>query len=187
MRSACGGPGVFPLLVAGVAAIQYLCVPETDHIWMIGASAVMLGLLEVLTSGTYAASRVVIVVLVAWSGWFGAAGRASAEVGALVAFWPVIVAISILATGRFTARSISFLGPVLAAAIGAAIVARTGALSADVAPAFRSVAIWVPVSILAIAMILTITHLTITHLTTTRQHTSAAAFHHGTSDSLDGS
>ncbi len=97
--------------------------------------------------------HVVAIGIVLWSGLYGATGRESAIVGALFAFWPLVLVVVVCHwPGRpqpvpVTRWIIGLIGGVAAVA-----VARTGALQPTIGPALLAVAIALPSS-LAIALL----------------------------------
>lgn len=145
-------PGEFPAYLAMTAIATYACVPETDQMRAIGLMVLSLGIIEIITSvPSGPAVQVTAIGIVAWSGLYGATGRDSAIVGALFAFWPLVMVVGAdlwlrrrkLAPARRTQRLlIGLVGG------GAAIaVARTGALDPTIGPALLAVAVAAPISI----------------------------------------
>lgn len=150
MRRLLPRPGDVPLVLAGVLVAIFLCVPETDQIVRVAA------VVGVLTIGEGVTRRRApwwlmgpVVAYVMWAGIFGATGRQSALVGALVAWWPMLL-LPMLAiwrpalarTGEWTRGGISLIGFLAAVA-----VARTGALEPTIGPALAATAIALPVSL----------------------------------------
>ena len=85
-------PGVAPLtLVAALGAI-YLCVPETDQIPVAAIVPVVVVVLELVGRRQVGLEwYAVAAASVLWAGMFGAAGRQSALIGALFAWWAVVL------------------------------------------------------------------------------------------------
>lgn len=150
MRRLLPRPGDAVLVLAGVLVAIFLCVPETDQIVRVAA------VVGVLTIGEGVTRRRApwwlmgpVVAYVMWAGIFGATGRQSALVGALVAWWPMLL-LPVLAlrwpglarTGEWTRGGICLIGLLAAAA-----VARTGALEPTIGPALVATAIALPVSL----------------------------------------
>jgi hypothetical protein len=142
-------PGELPFLLALTVVAIYGCVPETDQMATIGALIAGLFVVEVVTrmpSAPIVSLTAVLIVL--WSGLYGATGRGSAVVGAWFAFWPVVlVALFAVLFGplRLPVRlAIGLIGGVAAVA-----VARTGGIEPTTAPALVAVAVAIPVSLAA--------------------------------------
>jgi hypothetical protein len=151
-------PATVPLTVAAVAAVTYLCVPETDQ--MLGAAipaALLAGLELVGRRATPAWAQSAVALLVLWAGFYGATGRPSALVGAAFAWWPLLAGALIAAAGLVSASSAAGVARGLAVVglgLGAAgVVARTGALADSIGPALVAVALAVPVSALAMLVV----------------------------------
>lgn len=92
LRRTLDRPGLAPLPVGATLLAVTLCVPETGAVYF-GSFAV--GAVVLVEVGTRAQVDVVwygvVAGLVGWVGLGGAAGRPSALVGALVAWWAVVV------------------------------------------------------------------------------------------------
>jgi hypothetical protein len=90
---------------------------------------------------------------VLWSGLYGATGRESAIVGALFAFWPLVLVVLVChRPGRPQPRPVVRWAVGLIGGIAAVAVARTGALEPTIGPALVAVAIALPAS-LAVALL----------------------------------
>ena len=148
-------PGEVPALLGLTAIAIYGCVPETNNqmpaIGVMLASLFVIELIARRPSGLLV--HAVAIGIVLWSGLYGATGRESAIVGALFAFWPLVLVVIVCHwPGREqpqpTARWI--IG--LIGGIAAVAVARTGALEPTIGPALIAVAIAVPAS-LAVALV----------------------------------
>jgi hypothetical protein len=147
-------PGVWPLTLTAASIAIYGCVPETTHLPAFGLMTIGLAIVEVATRQRSAPIVFcVAAALVLWAGLFGATGRESAIVGAIFAFWPVVIVpiVTVVVPGlrrrhELVSWVISAIGAV--AAVG---VARTGAIEPTVGPAYLAVAIAAPSS-LAIAV-----------------------------------
>ncbi|MEO1058452.1 MAG: hypothetical protein AAFY28_16210 [Actinomycetota bacterium] len=146
MEQVRSAPGEVPALLAMTWLATYACVPETDHLADIAVAIVGVLLIEL---GTQAASLLVHVgtaLVMLGAGWHGATGRASAEIGAVFAFWPLVLAGgAVLVTPsppplhvRFVAGSIG--------GVAALAVARTGALEPTAVPAWVAIVIAAPIS-----------------------------------------
>ena len=95
----------------------------------------------------------VAVGIVLWSGLYGATGRESAIVGALFAFWPLVLVVIVCHwPGRAQPRPMTRWIIGLIGGIAAVAVARTGALEPTIGPALLAVAIALPAS-LAVALV----------------------------------
>jgi hypothetical protein len=85
-------PGVWPLTLTAASIAIYGCVPETTHLPAFGLMTIGLAIVEVATRQRSAPIVFcVAAALVLWAGLFGATGRESAIVGAIFAFWPVVI------------------------------------------------------------------------------------------------
>lgn len=143
-------PGDTPLVLVVPVTASYLCVPETDHLLRVAVVVAIATLAAAL-----ARRRVPLIVLalvaayVLWAGVFGSAGRASALVGAFVAWWPVVL-LPLMAWWRPALAGASLWVRGLVVVVGGAAsigVARTGALEPTVAPALAATAIALPASL----------------------------------------
>ncbi|MEX2625965.1 MAG: hypothetical protein WD225_03720 [Ilumatobacteraceae bacterium] len=150
-------PGDAPLVLVAPVTASYLCVPETDQLLRVAVVVAVVTLAAAL-----ARRRVPLIVLallaayVLWAGVFGSAGRASALVGALVAWWPVVL-LPLMGWWRPALAGASIWARGLVVVIGAAAsiaVARTGALEPTLTPALAATAIALPAS-LAVAVAIT--------------------------------
>ena len=133
---------VVPLTLAATAFATYLCVPETDQfrgVFVVIALAVAADVL--LDDGLSEAAIGLVAALVLWAGIDGGVNRQSAFVGALFAWWPVLLVPLLVWVRRGRARphEPACWAVTLIAAIAACAVARTGGLSDDVGPALLSV------------------------------------------------
>ncbi|CAN5387004.1 hypothetical protein BH23ACT3_BH23ACT3_20830 [soil metagenome] len=145
-------PGDAPLAVAGVLAVIFLCVPETDQILRVALVVTVVIIAEGVARQPFPLLLLgAVAAYVMWAGIFGATGRQSALVGALFAWWPVLI-LPLLTlrmprladTGTWVRGGIVAIGGVAAAA-----VARTGALQPTMPPALLAAAVAVPVSLAA--------------------------------------
>ncbi len=141
-------PSEYPALLGLAAIAIYGCVPETGQMPAVGALCAGLVVVELITRTPSALTvQALAFVIVFWSGLFGATGRESAIVGALFAFWPLVLvtAAALWPDGRFVpvaARAaIGLVGGVASVA-----VARTGALQPTIGPALLAVAVAAPPS-----------------------------------------
>lgn len=143
-------PGDVPLTVAGVLLAIFLCVPETDQILRVAGVVTIVVIAEGVSRRTLPLLLIgAVAAYVMWAGIFGATGRQSALVGALFAWWPVLI-LPLLSrrmpgladTGTWVRGGIVAVGGL--AAVG---VARTGALQPTVSPALLAVAVAAPVSL----------------------------------------
>lgn len=144
--------GAFPLLVLAVAATAYACVPETDPLLALAIVPAVAGVTELAGRRPVPpAAMWAVASLVLWAAVHGATGRGSALVGALFAWWPVVLAGAIGVSRRPPQgwwRWTVVLAPAWLATVG---VARSGALSATTGPALADVAVAAPVSLVATA------------------------------------
>ena len=146
-------PGTVPLTVVAIAAVSYLCVPETDQIFGAAIPAGLLALVELVgRRATPAWAQCAVALLVLWAGFYGATGRPSALVGAAFAWWPLIA--GAVAASGWARHDRGRVVAVVAIGVGAAgIVARTGALADSIGPALVAVALAAPLSALALLAI----------------------------------
>lgn len=145
-------PGVLTLAIGAVAVATYACVPETDQLTPVGICVAGVAVVEL---ASWRSLPIVwhasLAGLVLWAGIYGATGRQSALVGALFAWWPVlivpVVALVVPRLGRGH-EPVRWLVALIGA--GAAVtVARTGALEPTIDPALVAVAVWGAVSLVA--------------------------------------
>jgi hypothetical protein len=145
-------PGEVPALLGLSAIAIYGCVPETtNQMPAIGVMLASLFLIE-LVARAPAAPLVHLTAagIVLWSGLYGATGRESAIVGALFAFWPLVLVVLVCSwPGRAQPQPVVRWIIGLIGAIAAVAVARTGALEPTIGPALVAVAIALPVSLVA--------------------------------------
>lgn len=146
--------GGVPLLVLAAAAATYGCVPETDPLLQLAPVAGLALLAEFSGRrplGFPAWSAV--AGLVFWAGVHGSSGRASALVGALTAWWPLVL-LAVIGQLRLLPDDrrlrLALASPAVAATL---IVARTGALERTVEPALRAAAVWCGASLVATAAV----------------------------------
>jgi hypothetical protein len=152
-------PGTVPLTVVAVAAVSYLCVPETDHILPAAMPAGLVALVELAgrrPSPVWAQGAVALLVL--WAGFYGATGRPSALVGAAFAWWPVLAG-ALIAAALPAGATAGARVPVVVAigVVAAGVVARTGALADSIRPALAAAAVAAAVSVLATVATLAVT------------------------------
>jgi hypothetical protein len=152
-------PGEYPWLLAMTALATYLCVPETDQMPAIGAMVLALAVVELIARrASGAIVQIVAAAIVLWSGLYGATGRGSAIVGAIFAFWPLVLVASAVLWLRWrerpAVRVLQRFGVGLIGGVAAVAVARTGALQPAVRPALVAVAVAGVVSaVLALAIV----------------------------------
>jgi hypothetical protein len=148
-------PGEVPALLGLTAIAIYGCVPETSN--QMPAIGVMLAVLfsvELVTRRPAAPVwHLGAAALVLWAGLYGAAGRESAIVGALFAFWPLVLVVLVChLPGRSRPRPVVRWTIGLIGGVAAVAVARTGALEPTIEPALVAVAMAMPMS-LAVALV----------------------------------
>jgi hypothetical protein len=141
LRGSLPAPGLAPLPVAAALIAVALCVPETGPVYL---AAVVLGGVVVLELATRQQADIawyaLAAGLVGWVGLYGASGRLSALVGALFAWWAVVL---LWAVDRLVGLR-STLGATLVAAVGlvaVVAVARTGGVADSAAPAVAAAAL----------------------------------------------
>lgn len=122
-------PGCAPLTIVAVLVAVVGCVPETDQLPIVAVVPVALVLLEVASRRQMPIEwYVVAAAAVGWGAMFGATGRQSALVGALFAWWAVLLPGFIHAAR--TIRSQQQAGIVAVVAAGAAVaMSRTGGIA----------------------------------------------------------
>jgi hypothetical protein len=149
-------PGEVPGLLGLTAIAIYGCVPETSNqMPAVGVMLAALFLIE-LVARAPAAPLVHLVAagIVLWSGLYGATGRESAIVGALFAFWPLVLVLLVChLPGREQPRPVVRWVIGLIGGVAAVAVARTGALEPTIGPALVAVAIALPVSLAAALLV----------------------------------
>ena len=129
LRHTMRAPGLAPLPVAGALVAVGLCVPETGAVYLAAAAIAAVVALELVTRRH--ADLVLYGVaagLIGWVGLSGASGRLSALVGALFAWWAVLLLplVELLVPVRTT------VGAVVVAGFGVIAVvarARTGGVA----------------------------------------------------------
>lgn len=137
-----------------VAVAMYGCVPETDHLELIGAvlGGLLLGELANRRSWNWGVHLALASVLI-WAVRHGAVGQERALVGGSFAFWPIIVlGALLLVSARASVVGVS----VLIAGAAALAVSRTGALEPGWSTALRSVAVWGGASAAVIALVVAV-------------------------------
>lgn len=133
---------------------MYGCVPETDHLELIGAILGGLLLSELLNHMSWNwGVHVALAFVMAWAVRHGAVGQERALVGGAFAFWPMVVMVVLVLVH---ARTLAVLLSVSIAAAAAILVSRTGALQPGWSPAFRSVVDWGRASLGVIAVVVAI-------------------------------
>lgn len=145
--------GSFPLLLVPVLAATYACVPETDQTRPLAAALGASIVVEVIARGSLPWWwHGALAALVLWGGIYGATGRQSALVGALFAWWPVLLvgALALVAprSGEVAAWAVALVGS--AAAVW---MARTGGLEPTREPAVRAVVIGAAASLVLSLML----------------------------------
>jgi hypothetical protein len=129
LRSQIGTPGAVPGALLAVLLAMYLCVPETDQFVVAALIPLALLTLELVRREQFGIEWYAVAAFsVAWAGMFGASGRQSALVGALFAWWPILLPwmISRL-TGVRSRRSV--IVSMTMGAVAALLFARTGGIS----------------------------------------------------------
>lgn len=125
-------PGVVPATLLVVLAVMYLCVPETDHVEIAALLPLLVIGFEVIGRSQAGVEWYGVAAAgVLWAGMLGATGRQSALVGALFAWWPLVLVVLVGMVGLVRPiRTPLATGAVLAiGAVAAAAVARTGGIA----------------------------------------------------------
>lgn len=128
LRSRLRAPGLAPSVFLVALGTMYLCVPETDQVPVAAVVPAGVALAEVVRRDQLGVSWYALAAAsVGWAGIFGSAGRQSALVGALFAWWPFLLALFIVGRRQVTARRT---GAIVAVGVAAAVgFARTGGIS----------------------------------------------------------
>ena len=153
-------PGVAPLTILAALLAIYLCVPETDQVPVAAILPVAVVVLELVGRRQVGLEWYAIAAAsVGWAGLFGASGRQSALIGALFAWWAVLLLpiVQILwplrltsggdqpGAGRATLKAVVI---AVIAGLSASLMARTGGIADSTGRA-----------VLAAAVIATVSHL----------------------------
>ncbi len=150
-------PGLAPLPVAAALIAIALCVPETGPVYL---AAIVLGGVVALEIATRRQADIVWYALAAglvgWVGLWGATGRPSALVGALFAWWAVVLipVVDQLVGLRTT------LGATLVSGVGlvaVVLVARTGGVADSGGPALAAAALVAAGSLAGAVAVATVT------------------------------
>lgn len=122
-------PGVAPLTIVAVLIAVFLCVPETNQLPIVALLPGVLVALEVVQRRQWPIEWYVIAAAaVGWGGLFGATGRQSALVGALFAWWAVLLPVYVNAWRRFDSPWRAW-AIAAVAATSVMIMARTGGIA----------------------------------------------------------
>ncbi len=142
MRSQVGIPGGVPAALLVVLLAMYLCVPETDQFLVAALVPVALLTLELVHREQFGIEWYALAALsVAWAGMLGSAGRQSALVGALFAWWPILLPWMISRSMDACSRRSTIVSTIVGA-VAAFSFARTGGISdSGVTAALTAVAI----------------------------------------------
>ena len=129
LRSLVPTPGLMPAALLVTLAAIFLCVPETDQIpvaMIIPSVVLVVELLQQKQMGLewYA----VAAASIGWAGMFGATGRPSALVGALFAWWPIVLPMLVNAV-RPIRSALDATLIVAVGAVAAVVMARTGGIA----------------------------------------------------------
>ena len=129
MRSRVDTPGVVPGGLLAVLLAMYLCVPETDQFLVAALIPVSLLVLELVRREQIGVEWYALAAFsVAWAGMFGATSRQSALIGALFAWWPILLPWMISRSTDARSRN-STMVLMTVGALGALLFARTGGIS----------------------------------------------------------
>jgi len=139
-------PGLAPGTIVVALVAVYLCVPETDQIAIAALIPVVVVALEVVQRTQVGLEwYAVAAASVGWAGMFGATGRQSALVGALFAWWAVLL-VPLVNRVRPIVRQQNAVLVALIGGVAAIVNARTGGLSDSGATAALTVAAFAIVS-----------------------------------------
>ena len=146
-------PGTAPLTIVAALIGIYLCVPETDQIPVAAFIPVALVGMELVGRRQMGLEwYAVAAASVGWAGLFGATGRQSALVGAIFAWWAVVLVPLVHLVRPIQLKAAGL----LVAAVGAisvAVMARTGGI-AETAEAAWLAAVLIAAASFGIALIL---------------------------------
>lgn len=122
-------PGMAPLTIVAVLVAAGLCVPETDQLVVASILPGVVVALELVHRRQVGLEWYAIAAAsVGWAAMFGATGRQSALVGALFAWWPIVL-VWLVQQAR-PMRALPARVAVTAVGVAAAIVmARTGGIA----------------------------------------------------------
>jgi hypothetical protein len=122
-------PGLAPSTIVAALVAVYLCVPETDQIPIAAFVPVVVVALEVVGRRQVGVEWYsVAAASVLWAGMFGAAGRQSALVGALFAWWAVGL-LPLVHTVRPIRSLPAAVAIAVVGAVAAIVMARTGGIA----------------------------------------------------------
>lgn len=152
-------PGVLPFTILCTVVAVFACVPETDQVYPVAGVVALLVIAEMVLGRRLLLSwHAGAATLVLWAGIYGATGRQSALIGAMFAWWPVVLGPLVADLWRpvATAREVSRWVITGIGAVGALVVARTGALEATAGPAVTAVVIvgWVTLVLALVVAVL---------------------------------
>ena len=129
LRMQVGVPGIVPSGLLAVLLAMYLCVPETDQFAVAALVPVTVLVLELVRREQLGVEWYALAaVSVAWAGMFGSSGRQSALIGAIFAWWPILLPWVISRSTGVCSRY-SMLASMVIGAAAALIFARTGGIS----------------------------------------------------------
>lgn len=142
-------PGEGALLLLAVFTATYLCVPETDQYRVALVVPVALLIIEVVARRQLPIEFYGVVgAVIAWASMLGAVERTTAYVGALFAWWAVMLLALVDAVVPIRHWLATWLVGAVAA-VSVVAVARTGGISDDLSYALVTVVVAIPVSLLA--------------------------------------
>jgi len=122
-------PGAIPSVLFVVLLAMYVCVPETDQFLIAAIVPAGVLLAELIWRRQLGMEWYALAAAsIAWAGTFGSAGRQSALLGAVFAWWPVMLPWGISRLRELASRRLT-LTLVLIGSIASLAFARTGGLS----------------------------------------------------------
>ncbi len=122
-------PGLVPGTIVVALVAVYVCVPETDQIPIAALVPVVVVALEVVQRSQVGLEwYAVAAASVGWAGMFGAGGRQSALIGALFAWWAVLL-VPLVHHLKPIPNQRSAVGVALIGGVAAIGMARTGGIA----------------------------------------------------------
>ena len=117
--------GFGPLTLVGIGLVGAACVPETDQLPLLIATCVGLAIIEWVTRCRLEPRWAILAAggILMWGLLYGAVGRPSALVGALFAWWPLLLA---GAAARLIGSRWHTIAAIALGGLAAGVVARTG-------------------------------------------------------------
>ncbi len=129
LRALLPTPGVAPASIVVALVAVYLCVPETDQVAIAALVPLVVVGLELVGRGQVGLEwYAVAAASVGWAAMFGASGRQSALVGALFAWWAVLL-VPLVHRVRAMPDERSAVATAVIGGLAAIVMARTGGIA----------------------------------------------------------